>query len=347
MDSLDRDQASDLVQRYGGRVTGSVSSKTSYVVLGEEPGASKLEAIKKHNVQTLSEDELLEMVRTRPTQQAVVSKSAKDMRAALKKPTKASAPSSDGEASPVKPSLASSQSASAPAAASQPARSAPEAARAHPASSTDDQMLSDKYRPRSSKDIVGNPGLVKQLLTWLQNWDATKLANSKDGYRAALLSGAPGIGKTSTAHVVAREAGFEVLEFNASDTRSKKTLELAIGDSVDNRSISEFFGASRAGGAAGKGAAADKHKIVLVMDEVDGMSGGDRGGMGELIKLIKNTKVPIICICNDASNPKVRSLQNHCLHLRFRRYASFDIPCCLPDHACRAQTGSQSASESP
>lgn len=55
------------------------------------------------------------------------------------------------------------------------------------------------------------------------------------------------------------------------------------------------------------------------MDEVDGMSAGDRGGMAELIQLIKKTKLPIICICNERSSPKVRSLANHCLDLRFRR----------------------------
>jgi len=40
------------------------------------------------------------------------------------------------------------------------------------------------------------------------------------------MSGPPGIGKTSTAHVVAKEAGYEAIEFNASDTRSKKSLEV-------------------------------------------------------------------------------------------------------------------------
>ena len=58
---------------------------------------------------------------------------------------------------------------------------------------------------------------------------------------------------------------------------------------------------------------------VIIMDEVDGMSAGDRGGSAELIQLIKKTKTPIICICNDRSSPKIRSLANHCLDLRFRR----------------------------
>lgn len=47
---------------------------------------------------------------------------------------------------------------------------------------------------------------------------------------------------------------------------------------------------------------------VLIMDEVDGMAGNeDRGGMQELIGIIKASKVPIICLCNDRQSAKVRS----------------------------------------
>ena len=54
------------------------------------------------------------------------------------------------------------------------------------------------------------------------------------------------------------------------------------------------------------------------MDEVDGMSGGDRGGVTDLIQSIHRSKVPIICICNDKYNQKLRSLRNHTLELDYR-----------------------------
>ena len=55
------------------------------------------------------------------------------------------------------------------------------------------------------------------------------------------------------------------------------------------------------------------------MDEVDGMSSGDRGGITAIIQMIKHAKVPIICICNDRSTEKIRSLASHCLDVRFHK----------------------------
>ncbi|EOB14795.1 DNA replication factor c subunit [Nosema bombycis CQ1] len=60
---------------------------------------------------------------------------------------------------------------------------------------------------------------------------------------------------------------------------------------------------------------------VVIMDEVDGMS-GDRGGLLELTSIIKTSLVPIICICNDRNDLKIRTLSNHCLDLRFRKIDS-------------------------
>ena len=59
-------------------------------------------------------------------------------------------------------------------------------------------------------------------------------------------------------------------------------------------------------------------QMCLIMDEVDGMSAGDRGGVADLIQTLKGAKLPIICICNDKYNQKLKSLRNHCLELDFR-----------------------------
>ena len=66
-------------------------------------------------------------------------------------------------------------------------------------------------------------------------------------------------------------------------------------------------------------------KSVIIMDEVDGVGAGDRGGLAALIQVIKQSKTPIICICNDRMNRKLQSLVNHCLDLKFMKPAKDSI----------------------
>ncbi|XP_026845381.1 replication factor C subunit 1 [Drosophila persimilis] len=185
----------------------------------------------------------------------------------------------------------------------------------------------DKHKPTNIKEIVGQAGAasnVTKLMNWLSKWyvshDGKKKAQrpnpwakNDDGsfYKAALLSGPPGIGKTTTATLVVKELGFDAVEFNASDTRSKRLLKDEVSTLLGNKSLYGYVN--------GQSQAVSK-KHVLIMDEVDGMAGNeDRGGMQELIALIKDSSVPIICMCNDRNHPKIRSLVNYCFDLRFQR----------------------------
>jgi replication factor C subunit 1 len=179
-------------------------------------------------------------------------------------------------------------------------------------------LWADKYAPNHTRMILGNKEAVAKLTRWLQTWEDSfngpkgkqKSFNIKNGpFKAALLSGPPGIGKTTTAQLVAAEAGRQVLELNASDARSKKMLESSLGD-VTGSQVLTFEAPKKKG---------ELKKRCIIMDEVDGMGAGDRSGMAELIKMIKTSMVPIICICNDRQSQKIKSLAGYCLDLRYRR----------------------------
>ena len=101
-----------------------------------------------------------------------------------------------------------------------------------------------------------------------------------------MLSGPPGIGKSSSAKIVAKELGYNVLEFNASDNRSKKTIDHLLKDTCTSSSIVRY----------GENNSAFKNRSVIIMDEVDGVSANDRGGLGALILIIKKMILRLNCL---------------------------------------------------
>lgn len=200
------------------------------------------------------------------------------------------------------------------------------------------EMWTDLYRPLDVDDLVGNEGVVDQLYEWLKDWDDVVIRGNKKetafrfgakwqdqinpNAKAALLSGPPGIGKTSAARIVCRQLGYEVLETNASETRNKNSIQNVIGELSSNQSLDYFSVAGVKKQADSTNPAhqgGETKKSVIIMDEVDGVGAGDRGGLNALIQIIKNTRTPIICICNDRMNRKLQSLIGYCYDLKFQR----------------------------
>uniref|UniRef100_A0A8C1PQB6 Replication factor C subunit 1 n=1 Tax=Cyprinus carpio TaxID=7962 RepID=A0A8C1PQB6_CYPCA len=343
LESMERDEAKSLIERYGGKVTGNVSRKTTYLVLGRDSGASKTEKAESFGTKIINEDELLDLIRTKPGKKSKYEIAAEaevqqtpDSRGKPTPPSKKATPQgpspnkrspSKGKSKPGSASksgtLGASRSEVKKSLSFDQSKGASPVSHSTPESEGSSLLWVDKYRPRSLKNLIGQQGdqsCANKLLRWLQNWhkhhSAAKFGKvgSKDdgsGFKAALLSGPPGVGKTTTAALVCEELGYSYVEMNASCTRSKNSLKEVIAESLNNTSIKNFYsGASQT--------VSSKH--VLIMDEVDGMAGNeDRGGIQEMIGLIKQSKIPIICMCNDRNHQKIRSLANYCYDLRFQR----------------------------
>ncbi|KAJ1791435.1 DNA replication factor C complex subunit Rfc1, partial [Coemansia sp. RSA 2399] len=340
--SLSREGITDLVKTYGGHITSAVSGKTSYLVVGDDPGSSKVKKAKSLKTRCLYEADLIELIRSsKPT-------SSDSVPPAHTKPPElkpdisfmevddeqqgngvSATASIDAKESPnLEPPKTQQRDAT-----TRPQQPVPTATAAAPlpltsSSSESNELWTEKYKPTKLKDLCGHRSNADMIIQWLGWWASGTIPEK----RAVLISGPPGIGKTTTAHLVAKLAGFDVLELNASETRSKNALKSILGSAVGNRSMLEFdrkkirqmeaeqetqqendAGLQQALTSSGA------KRLAIIMDEVDGMSGGDRGGTAELIQLVKRTKVPIICICNDRQSTKVRSLANHCEDIKFRR----------------------------
>lgn len=142
-----------------------------------------------------------------------------------------------------------------------------------------DMDWTEKYRPQSIDDIVGNEDGVRALRKWLQ------AEGAKD---ALIIHGPPGVGKTSIAHAVARDEGYDIREFNASNERTGKKLRETFGSVSRSMSV-----------------AAERRLVVL--DEGDNL---DRGGSRAVNEGIREATEPIIIIANDLYGGVPKSIRN-------------------------------------
>ncbi|KAG0011566.1 hypothetical protein BGZ80_000592 [Entomortierella chlamydospora] len=201
----------------------------------------------------------------------------------------------------------------------------------------------DKYRPKKYTDLMGDERVNREVLSWIKEWDQCVFGRKYKKFtseykqqqqqqqqqrfkedplgrpdrKVLLLTGPPGLGKTTMAHVIAKQAGYNVIEVNASDDRTGASVKGKIEAALEIQSI----------------LGSDKPNL-LIIDEIDGVSSS--GGEQSFIKLLvdmatvevaskeekskstgkKSKKYikkplmrPIICICNDQYAPVLRPLR--------------------------------------
>ncbi|KAK5019459.1 replication factor RFC1 C terminal domain-containing protein [Cryomyces antarcticus] len=313
LDHLGREEGQALVKKYGGKVTTAPSSKTSYVVLGNDAGPKKIETIHKFKLKTINEGGLFELIRRLPPNggdgKAAVAWEEKKQKEAEK--VREMAAEIDKEERRVGGAGGAGAAGSGKTAATNY-----KGKTAVP----DTRLWTVKYAPSQITQICGNKTQVEKLQRWLRSFPKNQRTGFKmpgpDGsgtFRAVIIHGPPGIGKTTAAHLVAKLEGYDIVESNASDTRSKKLVETGLKGVLSTTSLFGYF--------AGDGQKVDqsRKKLVLIMDEVDGMSAGDRGGVGALAAVCKKTQVPMILICNDRKLPKMKPFDFCTYDLPFRR----------------------------
>ena len=318
LESLDRGSGTELIKRYGGKVTTAPSSKTSYVILGSDAGPKKLETIAKFSLKVINENGLYEMIRRLPA-------NGGDGRAAKKLDEKLKQEAKEVESLAAEmerqEKLTQKETVAARKAACDSKGMMPVGKTSDKGVPTiDNRLWTVKYAPTATGMICGNKVQVDKLQAWLRAWPSnaqTKFKKAgKDGYgvfRAVMIHGPPGIGKTTAAHLAAKLEGYDAIESNASDARSKKLVDTGLRGVLDTTSLFGYFT------EGGQSVDVGKKKLVLIMDEVDGMSAGDRGGVGALAAVCKKSDIPIILICNERRIPKMKAFDSVTYDLPFRR----------------------------
>jgi replication factor C large subunit len=155
----------------------------------------------------------------------------------------------------------------------------------------------EKYRPKSFAEIRGQDEAIFKIKEFIKNFGKKK--------NALILHGPPGIGKTSLAYAAAGEIDAEIFELNASDLRNKEKLKTVLKPAIEQKSLKK------------------EGKIILV-DEVDGISETDYGGLSELLEIIDSTPYPMLITANDIWDKKFSTLRKKCELLQLKEI-SYDI----------------------
>jgi DNA polymerase III delta prime subunit len=146
---------------------------------------------------------------------------------------------------------------------------------------------------------------IKEILT---SFDA--MHKSVLFKKGIYIYGSPGSGKTEFVTRLLNELNYDIIKYDAGDLRNKSLIETITNNNISNRNVLDMMSKK-------------VKKIAIVMDEIDGMNNGDKGGITALIKLIRQKKTkkqrlenktsnPIICIGNYYVDKKIKELMKVC-----------------------------------
>jgi replication factor C subunit 1 len=197
--------------------------------------------------------------------------------------------------------------------------------------SKNDLLWLEKYRPKTIKDYIGNTEIRDTVVDWIQKFKR----KDPDVPRFLVLHGVPGVGKTTLSHIIFNDYNYDIVELNASEQRTKKMIHAKVGV-IGKYSVIALQDMT------------ERKQVGLIMDEVDGIAGGDKGGVQELVDIIIGKKIkakkgkgktsktskkdnqidsknitnnikkprfkyPVICTCNSIKDKKLQPLLKEAL----------------------------------
>jgi len=162
--------------------------------------------------------------------------------------------------------------------------------------------------------ILGRESLEKQIIDYLNYFEENK--HDLLTRRGLYIYGNPGVGKTQFVKTILKKLDYDIISFDAGDVRNKSAIDKITKHNMSDKNIMNLFYKK-------------SKKIAIVMDEIDGMNSGDKGGINSLIKLMRPKKTrrqkkeditlnPIICIGNYHIDKKIKEIKKtiECIEIK-------------------------------
>ena len=155
-------------------------------------------------------------------------------------------------------------------------------------------MYTSIYRPKKIEDFVGNKNVIQPFIKWLLEWDA----NNKKS-KCALVSGLCGIGKSLLVELILKKHDYNIINIALDDDRDKDYMTNIIKPLIKSK---KTF---------------DGQENILVVSDID--SGSDYGFISTLTEIIKETKIPIVCICDNRYEQSIKPILNYCFDIKMNK----------------------------
>ena len=155
-------------------------------------------------------------------------------------------------------------------------------------------MFTTTYRPNKLEDFIGNKEIILPFIRWLLEWDSNNMKN-----KCALISGICGIGKSLLVDVILKKHDYNIINLGLDDNRDKNYMLDVIKPLI--RTKKTF----------------NDQENVLVVSEVD--NGSDNGFISSLVDCIKESKIPIVCICDNRFEQSIKPILNYCFDIKMTK----------------------------
>ena len=169
--------------------------------------------------------------------------------------------------------------------------------------------------------ILDRENEYKSIKNMLMTFEKNK--NDISFKKGIYLYGEPGTGKTTFINNILKDMNYDIIRYDACDNRNTAVIEDIAKNNMSDKNVMSLFNKN-------------VKKIAIIMDEIDGMNSGDKGGINTLIKLIRHKKTkkqkledftlnPIICIGNYKIDKKIKELMKVCNVIELKTPSSSHI----------------------
>ena len=160
-------------------------------------------------------------------------------------------------------------------------------------------MFTTLYRPKTIEGFVGNKQIIQPFIHWLLEWNES---NKKQ--KCALFSGMCGIGKSLIVELILKKHDYNIIDISLDNNISKEYMN-NIKHLIKTKTTY------------------DSQENVLVVSDIDGFS--DHGFISSLTECIKESKIPVICICDNRYDKGIKQILNYCIDFKMSKPSYQDV----------------------